>query len=168
MARIVRPVREVYNRKGYILVIAYALAPWLFLMAARATESIFPLEEFVKFLIAAEVMATVVLIQISWGNWKVYKYCRFRKNFMLKAKRAEGYIEQSVEVFLNSRLEELSKRGDERPYWKLKIKYYNEDLAQIDTFYSDYFSEDPLKRLKTRDIDVFYEKTHVVLGNIKI
>ena len=52
MARIVRPVREVYNRKGYILVIAYALAPWLFLMAAWATESILPLEEFVKFLIA--------------------------------------------------------------------------------------------------------------------
>lgn len=168
MEKIVRPLREIYNRKGYVIVVFFALTPWIALIVAWSRDSVIPPEEFIKFFTAATVMAAGVCIHISWGNWKVYRYRRFRENFMKSAKKAKGYILQSEEVFLDSRLQEVTLRGIDRPYWKLKVRYYNDDLAQIDTFYSDYFSDDPMKILKTDEIDVFYEKAHVVMGDVKI
>lgn len=87
---------------------------------------------------------------------------------MERAKKARGCIIRSEEVFLNNRLEETVKRGEERPFWKLKVQYYNEDMEQMDIIYSDYYSIDPLEKLKITAIDVFYEKSHAVTGNIVI
>ena len=168
MVRIIRSIREVYNHKGYFIVIFFAAVPWLSLIAARASDSVYPYEEFKKFLTAASIMALAVFFHISWGNRKVYLYRRSRKEFMERAKKARGCIIRSEEVFLNNRLEETVKRGEERPFWKLKVQYYNEDMEQMDIIYSDYYSIDPLEKLKITAIDVFYEKSHAVTGNIVI
>lgn len=168
MVRIIRSIREVYNHKGYFIVIFFAAVPWLSLIAARASDSVYPFEEFKKFLTAASIMALAVFLHISWWNRKVYLYRRSRKEFMERAKKARGCILQSEEVFLNNRLEETMKRGEERPFWKLKVQYYNEDMEQMDIIYSDYYSIDPLEKLKITAIDVFYEKSHAVTGDIVI
>lgn len=130
------------------------------------TDSQYPDREFHKFLAAACLMSAAVLVPLTWGNWKVCQYRRFRERFLGKASQTCGYVEQSEQVFLDRHLRETKKRGTDRCYWVLWVRYENRDLGQEDVIFSDPYCEDPLRFLPDRRVEVYYHHAHAVVGNV--